>query len=64
MTAKKAETPVATDIDGDGKLDLDPAKVEETLFDLVTLDHALKEEGSSLAQLLRHYAASTRGINC
>lgn len=53
---------VATDVDGDRKLDLDPGKVEQTLADLVLLDHALRDEGSSLASVLRQVAAATQGI--
>lgn len=71
MTAKKttAETEltkidpaVASDIDGDGKLDLDPDKTQETMVDLVVLDHALRDHGSSVADLLRFVASSARGI--
>ncbi len=63
----KAATPIdpaiASDVDGDGKLDLNPEKVEQTMLDLVTLDHALRDHGTSVADLVRHVAASVRGIN-
>lgn len=55
-------TEQATDIDGDGKIDLDPDKVEATLGDLVKLDHALRDHGLTVADLLKHVAASSRGI--
>lgn len=62
----KAATPVdptvAEDVDGDGKLNLDPAKTEQTLTDLVILDHALRDHGLTVADLLRHVASSARGV--
>ena len=53
---------VASDVDGDGKLDLDPAKAEQTITDLVILDHRLRDEGSSLAQILTILAHTSQGI--
>lgn len=53
---------IAEDIDRDGKLDLNPEKAEQTLIDLVLLDHALRDEGSSLAEVLRTYVRSNLGI--
>lgn len=44
------------------ELDIDPEKAAVTFADLVTLDHKLRDEGSCLADLLRHVAASSRGI--
>lgn len=67
MTAKKDEPAkidpaIASDVDGDGKLDLNPEATEVTLLDLVTLDHALRDHGSSVADLLRHVASAAQGI--
>lgn len=53
---------VATDIDGDGILDLDPVKAQQTITDLVILDHKLRDEGSSLADILRILAHTSSGI--
>lgn len=53
---------VASDVDGDGKLDLDPAKAEMTITDLVILDHQLRDHGSSLADILRALASTAAGI--
>lgn len=53
---------IASDIDGDGILDLDPAKAQETMIDLVVLDHQLRAEGSSLASILRILAHTSQGI--
>lgn len=53
---------VAADVDGDGKLDLDPAKVEQTLADLVTLDHELRDHGLSVAALLKAFADKSFGV--
>lgn len=63
--AKKAldKNTVASDVDKDGKLELNPDKVQETLTDLVLLDHALRDHGLTVADLLRHVAASARGVN-
>lgn len=58
----KIDPTVASDIDGDGKLDLDPAKAEMTITDLVILDHQLRDEGSSVASLLRTLAHTAQGI--
>ena len=74
MTAKKDDTisteettgaidpAIASDVDGDGLLDLDPAKAQATLADLVIIDHNLRDHGSSLADVLRHVAWSAKGI--
>lgn len=53
---------IAVDMDGDGKPELDPDAVETTLADLVTLDHALRDHGLTVVDLLKHVAASSRGI--
>lgn len=53
---------VASDVDGDGVLDLDPAKAEMTMLDLVVLDHKLRDHGSSLADILRILASTSSGI--
>lgn len=53
---------VAQDIDGDGSLDLDPTKAQMTMVDLVLLDHRLRDEGSSLAEILRILAHTSQGI--
>lgn len=63
---KNEQTPVdptvAQDIDGDGNLDLDPTKAQMTMVDLVLLDHRLRDEGSSLAEILRILAHTSQGI--
>lgn len=41
---------------------VDPAKAEETLTELVILDHKLRDHGSSLASLLSSFARSSAGI--
>ena len=61
-TPKVVNPEVAQDIDGDGILDLDPAKAQETMIDLVILDHELRDQGSSVADLLRTLAHTARGI--
>ena len=53
---------IASDVDGDGVLDLDPAKAQQTIADLVILDHRLRDECSSLADLLRILAHTSSGI--
>lgn len=52
----------ALDADQDGIVDIDPAKAQETMIGLVTLDHELRDHGSSLTTLLRSYARSSAGI--
>jgi hypothetical protein len=59
---KTIDPAIASDVDGDGMLDFDPAKVQTTMVELVTLDHNLRAEGSSLADLLRHIAWTVKGI--
>ena len=58
----KIDPAVASDVDGDGKLDLNPEKAEMTITDLVLLDHRLRDEGSSLAQILTILAHTSQGI--
>lgn len=53
---------VARDDDGDGELELDPRKAQTTMVDLVLLDHRLRDEGSSLAEILRILAHTSQGI--
>jgi len=52
----------ALDADQDGLIDLDPAKVQATMIDLVQLDHDLRDQGTTLALLLRNYARTSAGI--
>lgn len=58
----KIDPEVASDVDGDGVLDINPDKAHETMFDLVTLDHALRDHGLSVAALLRTVADKSFGI--
>lgn len=62
QTPAKIDPTVASDVDGDGILDLDPAKAQQTITDLVILDHQLRDEGSSLADILRILAHTSQGI--
>ncbi len=52
----------ALDQDQDGLVDIDPAKAQATMVDLVTLDHELRDHGLSLGLLLRSYARSSAGV--
>lgn len=62
MEKEPIDPTVASDVDGDGILDLDPDKAQMTITDLVILDHKLRDEGSSVADLLRTLAHTARGI--
>jgi len=62
MAANRGVTKVASDQDGDGILDLDPKAAEMTIADLVILDHKLRDQGSSVLELMRFVAGSAFGI--
>jgi len=62
MVPKSVNPAVASDVDQDGVLDLDPVKAQMTITDLVILDHQLRDEGSSLADILRILAYTSQGI--
>lgn len=53
---------VARDDDQDGVLELDATKAQQTMVDLVLLDHRLRDEGSSLAEILKTLAHTSQGI--
>lgn len=53
---------IVADIDGDGTLEINPDKAQETLVELVTLDHELRDHGLSVADLLKAVADKTFGI--
>lgn len=59
----KIDPAVAEDVDMDGRLDLNPLKAEQTVADLVILDHRLRDEGSSIAELLKAVARTSAGIH-
>ncbi len=52
----------ALDVDHDGMIDIDPAKAQLTMTELVLLDHELRDHSLSLGLLLRAYAKSSAGI--
>lgn len=58
---KVARSPVI-DADHDGLPDINPAAAELLLLDLVPLDTALREHGSSVASLLRFVAKNSLGV--
>lgn len=60
--AKISGEAVTRDADGNGLIDADAAQVEALILDLAPLDAALREHGSSVAELLRHVARTALGV--